>query len=326
MPYLERSTYIPPRLCRSSHLQTIAPTLLRRSPQPPYKRFRLELSDGDFIDYDVLEPVGDQATKCTTTAIISHGLEGSSSSKYVSGFTRTLSQHGVRCVAWNFRGCSGTLNRLLPWYHSGKSDDLAAVVNEVLRRYPQTEIHLVGISVGGNITLKYLGELGSQAPVARAVTISVPVDLAASAEVLARPEHRIYMRWFLRTLRERVADKTVQFPREISLEGFDAIKTFYDFDTRYTAPLHGYQTAHEYWNASSSLPVLQDIRVPTLLISACDDPFLDARCIPRAIAERSPYLYLETPQHGGHVGFIPWNVVSGRYWIEDRVREFLLGG
>ena len=318
MPLLD-SSYRPPFYLRSSHLQTVYPTLCRRVATPGYVRERLELADGDFIDIDHLPNPGS-----SKFAILSHGLEGSSNSKYVISLGRLLHRRGWHIAAWNFRGCSGETNRLLPWYHSGRSDDLKRVVEHIRKKHAPETVALVGVSVGGNITLKYLGEEGSSLPscIKSAVTISVPLDLEECALIMARPKNRIYMEWFLRLMRKRVRDKMALYPSRISDDGIMKIRTFLEFDSRYTAPLNGFSSAKEYWRASSSLPLLESVRTPTLLLNATDDPFLGPRCIPSASAERSPYLFLERSRYGGHVGFLPHRQ-GAPYWNESRAVEFI---
>jgi predicted alpha/beta-fold hydrolase len=310
------STFSPPLWLRGGHLQTVLPTLLRRAPSVPYQRERIATPDGDFLDLDW------STTGSSRLAVISHGLEGNTSRAYVRGMARALRDAGWDVLAWNYRGCSGEPNRLLRSYHSGASDDLDVVVEHVARSRRYGAIALVGFSLGGNITLKYLGERGDAVHplIVGAATFSVPCDLASSARKLAHPAQSVYMRRFMVTLREKIRSKAHLLPPTITLDGIDSVRTFLEFDDRYTAPIHGYRDGEDYWAHASSRPYLPGIRRPALLVNALDDPFLTPECFPFEEAEHSAYLTLEAPKHGGHVGFM---LGADRYWAEERAVEFL---
>lgn len=316
MPLLS-SSFNPPTLLRSPHAQTIIPSLFRQIHLPVVNTQQLQTNDADHLLYRLYK----NHTK--RLAIISHGLEGSYESSYVRGMVRALTSHGWDVLAWNMRGCGDVPNRLVTWYHSGKSDDLRAVVSRALT-LPYQEIALIGFSVGGNITLKYLGEEGSSLPsaISCAVTISVPMDLQASAEVLAKKRNSVYMQYLLSPLRRRMRSKKQIFPERFDIAGLNGIRTFYEFDRRFTAPFHGFSSVEEYWSSSSSLRYLDSIAIPTLALSACDDPFLSPSCLPHNIARTHPYLFLETPYHGGHVGFLS-SLSLQETWAEHRAMEFL---
>ena len=309
--------YVPARPLRSGHLQTVLPSLLRRVDGVDYQRERIELADGDFLDLDWLRNPDPQAP----VAAIAHGLEGSSERAYVRGMARALHARGWTVVAWNLRGCSGEPNRLLRTYHSGVSDDLDAVVSHVLADGVR-QLAVVGFSLGGNVTLKWLGEQGNGVDerIVAGVGISVPVDLAGSARVMEGRSRRIYMLRFLRSLADKVTEKASRFPGAIELADLGRMRTFAEFDGRYTAPLHGFASAEDYWTRASSLPLLPKIRVPTLLVNALDDPFLSPSCYPREIAEANPYLGLLTPRWGGHVGFM---ARGGTFWSETVTGRYL---
>lgn len=316
MPRILASTYVAPRLLRDGHAQTVYPTLSRRVAPVPYDRQRVVLSDGDFVDVD------HSRVGARRVAVVSHGLEGHSRRPYVLGMARAFNTAGWDVAAWNFRGCSGEANRLLKFTHSGASSDLAEVIDAVLGAGRHDKLVAVGFSLGGNLTLKYLGERGSDLPraVVGGVAFSVPTDLRGSAERMARPANRLYMRRFLSDLRGRMTSKAAQFPGRVSLEGYDGIRDFRGFDERYTAPLHGFLNADDYWARSSANAHLRGIRVPALLVNAMDDPFLSEGCFPWAEAEASTWLHLEAPEHGGHVGFVSFG--SESYWSERRATEF----
>jgi predicted alpha/beta-fold hydrolase len=180
------------------------------------------------------------------------------------------------------------------------------------------------VSIGGNIVCKYVGELGANLhpKIRRAVAISPPLDLRSSAQVLAQPSRTLYMRYLLQPLRERMREKARRFPEHIDISGLSSIRSFHQFDARYTAPLHGFQSVDHYWDSCSGLHYLPFVTIPTHIISALDDPFLSPSCFPKELAESSAFIHLETPQHGGHVGFIE-SLSMGRTWLEQRVLEYL---
>jgi len=315
MPLIE-STYRAPWGLANGHVQSIWPAVGRRVPRVPWQRERIETPDDDFLDLDVWASNEDRV------AILSHGLEGNSNQPYIRGMAQALRRRGWDVVAWNCRGCSGESNRQLRSYHSGSSDDLATVVERVLADGRWESVALVGFSLGGNQTLKYLGEQAEavDARVVGAVVFSVPCDLAASSVRLAEWQNRIYMARFMKTLRAKVRRKAERFPDQLDLVGLATMRTFREFDDRYTAPLHGYADAADYWAQCGSIRFLDAICVPSLLVNAADDPFLAGLCFPREVASRHAHLHLEVPRHGGHVGFIE---PGGEYYSERRAGEFL---
>ena len=316
MPQID-SSYRPPRGFGNGHLQTIFPALFRRVPLVTPHRERIPTPDGDFLDLD-----WNAENRNPRLAILSHGLEGDSHNTYIQGLARALLRRGWDVLAWNFRGCSGEPNRHLHSYHSGLTDDLRTVVTHAASSYDK--LVLVGFSLGGNMTLKYLSESDLHPKIAGAVAFSVPCDLASSALQLESLGNRLYMRRFLKSLRGKVRLKMRQFPGQIHDTGLDAMRTFREFDGAYTAPLHGFASADEYWALASCRPTLARIRVPVLLVNALDDPFLPPACYPREEAAASQSFFLETPNHGGHVGFISFRA-DGEYWSERRTAEFLAG-
>jgi len=312
-------TYRPPFCFRSAHLQTIYPTLFRRVPVVTDLRERIETPDGDFIDLDWA-----RSNNSRQLVVITHGLEGHSRSAYCQGMAWAVQNAGWDVLVWNFRGCSGEPNRALRSYHSGATDELQIVLDHVFTTTEYEAVSLVGFSLGGNVTLKYIGDFGAaiDARICGGVGISVPCDLASSAKQLEHWQNRIYMARFMRSLRAKVREKAARFPGALDLEALDALRTFAEFDDRYTGPIHGFDGAEDYWAQSSCRRVLAKIAVPTLLISALDDPFLTAQCFPYEAAKANPYFELETPKHGGHLGFVEFGDKPS-YWSERRVVAFL---
>ena len=316
MPLVD-STYDAPRWLPGGHLQTLYPSLFRRVDFTYDRRSRIDTPDGDFLELDWA------TNDAGRLAILTHGLEGSSRRSYMRGMARALIRRGWDVLAWNLRGCGSTPNRCLRTYHSGATDDLAVVVRHALAQ-GYCRVALVGFSLGGNMTLKYLGEQGTDLDerIRGAVAFSVPVDLTSSARQLERPSNWHYVQYFLRTLRAKVRAKASRWPAAIDAPGFGEVRTLTAFDDRYTAPLNGFQDAQDYYQRASSKPLLQHIAVPTLLVNAANDPFLAPRCYPYAIAGTHRHVTLEVPAEGGHVGFAPSNA-SGAYWSEQRTADFL---
>jgi predicted alpha/beta-fold hydrolase len=309
------STFNPPAFLRGGHVQTIWGAFLRRGHRIAFEQEHLELDDGDFLDLRWLRRGHHRL------AILSHGLEGSADQGYIRGMTTALSAAGWDVLAWNFRGCGPDPNRLVRLYHSGATEDLGAVVQRAAANYSQ--MALIGFSLGGNLTLKYMGEAPTHASVVAAVAISAPIDLAASARKLdLRWSNRIYLRRFIQSLVAKVEAKALRFPDQIDANGSRALRTFQEFDDRYTSRLHGFRDAADYWKQASARQFLHQINVPTLLINARNDPFLAPECFPFAEAERNSCLFLDAPESGGHLGFLEF---AGRLrpWFERRVTEFL---
>jgi len=308
------SRFTPPWFVRNGHLQTLVSAVIPRSFNLETDSERLELEDGDFLDLNWLRKGRDRL------AILSHGLEGCSNESYILGMTDALSRAGWDVLAWNFRGCGTEPNRLLRFYHSGETWDLGSVVRHAAANY--SRIALVGFSLGGNVTLKYLGESKPHPAIVGAATISVPVNLAASAAVLDQKwGNRLYLRRFIKTLVAKVEAKAGRFPGQMNVNGIRKIRKFKEFDDRFTAPIHRFRDANDYWTRSSSRQYLPAISVPTLLLNALDDPFLTPECFPYEEAEQNPFLHLECPRSGGHLGFID-PACGFRPWHEKRVIEF----
>jgi predicted alpha/beta-fold hydrolase len=293
------------------HLQTIA-AALAPAPRIPWRRERWDTPDGDFIDLDWAVP-GERAGDAPLLALF-HGLEGSSASPYARTIAAQALAAGWRCVVPHFRGCSGELNRLPRAYHSGDS----AEIDWILRRLEAR--HAVGISLGGNALLKLLGEQGAAIGLHKAVAISAPLDLAAAGRALDRGLSReLYTRIFLRTLKKKALEKVRRQKISIDAMRLKNARTFWEFDDTVTAPLHGFLGADDYWARSSSGPWLANIRVPTLVINARNDPFMPSQALDAVCGRKIPSnVTLEFPHTGGHAGF------PGRgQWLARRTLAFL---
>jgi hypothetical protein len=284
---------------------------------PPFIRERIDTSDGDFLDLDWLKK-GNKSL-----VILSHGLEGHSRRPYIAGMANYASMNNWDVLAWNFRGCSGSQNKLVYSYHSGKTEDLELIIQHALKQQYK-EIALIGFSIGGNKTLLHLGKNHSTLPqqIKAAVALSVPCDLKSSSKHLAQLSHKLYMQNFLKSFKQKLKEKQLQFPEIINIDNFHKLKNFKDFDDRYTAPLNGFKDAEEYWQKSSCLFHLEKIKIPSLILSALDDPFLPDKCYPIEQATKNKQLLLEMPRYGGHVGFMPENS-SLAYYSERRAVEFI---
>jgi len=311
--------YQPPYWLFNGHLQTIIPSQFRKVEDLRYEREKINTPDDDFLLLDW------SGTPSSKLAIISHGLEGDSHRPYIKGMARAFVKSGYEVLAWNFRGCGGEINHQLRFYHSGATDDLELIIQHALQRRPYRKVVLVGFSLGGNLTLKYLGEKGSDLPkpIQRGITFSVPLDLHSSAVQIGEASNFLYSRRFLRNLKKKIEEKVILMPNALTTDYFSQIKNLKDFDDFYTAPIHGFRNAVDYYTQCSSLYFLENIRLPTLIVNARNDPFLSERCYPEKSFQNHPYVNLLTPEEGGHVGFMPKGVRKDQnYWSEDLAVSF----
>ncbi len=318
---LANSTYAPPWWLPGGHLQTIYAYALATNHVIDYRRERWETLDGDFIDLDWLDSADHEAK----LLVLFHGLEGSSRSHYALSIMALAQQQGWRGVVPHFRGCSGELNRLPRLYHSGDSREIDWILRRLKEKYPQCEIYVIGVSLGGNALLKWLGETGSGAGaiVERAATVSAPVDLNAAASVLDFGHRRaIYTRSFIETLKPKILAKISEHKLKIDPAAVRRCSTFRAIDDLYTAPIHGFKDAIDYWTRASSKPWLHHIQIPTLLINARNDPFLPVSALPHD-GEVSASVILEIPHSGGHVGFVSGSFPGSIAWLPHRIFRFL---
>lgn len=326
MPIEAKSLFRPAWWLHGPHLQTLWASGCRRIVAVPRVRERLSTPDDDFLDLDWRGEGG------APLILLLHGLTGSSRSVYILGLEAALQRRGFRTVAMNFRGCSGRMNDTARCYHSGETGDLDFVYHELRRREPVAPIGIVGFSLGGNVVLKWLGEMGGRADVFAAAAVSVPMTLHLCASRLDRGISRIYRNRLLRELIAYLESKRIHLrgigradeARKIDALGdLSTIRSFWDYDQRVVAALYDFKDAHDYYCRSSSRQFLRAIKVPTLIIQARDDPFMTDRVIPTS-AELADPVYLEVTDSGGHVGFVSglWPGRS-RYWLEQRIPDFL---
>lgn len=318
MPVLE-SNYKASFVFRNGHVSTIYSGLVRKVNGVIQKRERITLPDDDFLDLDWSY----SEEKTNKVIILLHGLEGNAQRPYMTGTVKLFNKNHIDAVCVNFRGCSGTANLKYRSYHSGATEDLEAVVNHISSNKDYSEIYIKGVSLGGNMVLKYLGERNRIPEQIKAViAVSVPCSLEGSARKLHTFENRLYHDRFKKHLVDRLKIKQQQFPDMLSLQALHSIKTLYDFDTIYTAKAHGFKSGSDYYNQCSCLQFLPQIKIPTLIINALNDSFLSHECYPVKEAKQNPYLFLEMPSHGGHAGFVDKKNV---YYNENKALDFALG-
>ena len=316
MPIIE-SSYKPPFLFRNGFISTVYSGLIRKVKGIIQKRERIPLSDGDFLDLDWSY----SEEKTQKLIIILHGLDGDAQRHYVTGPAKLFNQNQVDAVRVNFRSCSGEDNLAFRSYHLGETEDLREVIQHVLNKEQYSEIFIKGISLGGNVTLKYLGE-NRDIPeqIKAAIAVSVPCYLPGMAKELHTLKNKAYHDRFRRNLKSKLLLKVERHPDKVKASDLDSIKTLYEFDDFYTSKAHGFKDGAEYHEQSSSLHFLPNIKIPTLLINALNDSFLSSECYPIKEAKNNPNLFLEMPKHGGHVGFFQF---GGFYYNEKRALEFV---
>ena len=298
------------------HVQTIYSSLFISVPAIHYRRERLELPDGDFLDFDWAD-----GREGAPVVVLFHGLEGSADSHYARDLMRTVQTCGWHGVVAHFRGCSGEDNRLPRAYFAGDSEDIGRMLQHVKSQHAGVAVYAVGVSLGGNALLKWVGEQGDAAHnmLAGAAGVSAPVDLAAAGNALDHGfNRRVYTARFLATLKQKALNKAQRFPGMLDTEAISAATTFREFDTLVTARLHGFRDADDYWFKVSSKPLLKSIRIPALLINAKNDPFLPASALP-GIDEVSSSVTLEQPDTGGHVAFPSGPFPGNLDWLPRRL-------
>ena len=315
---ITKSSFKPAWGLSNPHLQTLWATFFRSMPEVDLHMQRVELEDGDFIDLAITPLAG------KPIIIMMHGLEGSLKSPYVKPLIKQLDESGYGVCFMHFRGCSDELNRLPRSYHSGDSSDLHFVIDYLQDEYQQNPFAVIGYSLGGNVLLKWLGELGDEAPTTTAIAVSVPFQLEHAGDRLEKSFSRVYQKHLISTCQKKYQQKfefqTSPLGEELDVKKLD---TFYTFDDQVTAPLHGFEGADDYYQQCSSRQFLRYIEKPTLILHAKDDPFMWEKTVPDE-DELSPSVVLELSEAGGHVGFVagthPLNI---EYWLDKRIMEWL---
>ncbi len=310
--------FVPARWLAQAHLQTVYGALFASAPRVALRRERWETPDGDFVDVDILD-----GPASAPWVQLFHGLEGSSASPYARMLMEHVRRHGWRGSVTHFRGCSGEPNRLARAYHSGDSDEADWVLRRLRSRAGGAPLYAAGVSLGGNVLAKWLGERGDAALgiVERAAVISAPVDLMAGGDALGRGFGRLYTWHFMRTLRRNALARLERHPGLYDAAAVRRARTLRDFDNVVTAPLHGFRDTADYWTRASAKPWLGGVRVPTLFINARDDPFLPESALP-AQREVSAAVKLEFPARGGHVGFVSGPFPGNIEWLPRRILHF----
>ena len=319
MPLIKHSQYIAPAEFSNGLELTAHPSIARQTPIVANKRERIETPDNDFLDLDWAH------SHESKLAIITHGLESSSSDHYVKGMVQALHRRDWNVLAWNFRSCSGEINRRLESYHGGFIQDLQTVLDHVSENYPNYRtISLIGFSLGGNLVLKYLGEKEKKldSRIKTAIAISAVCDLESATMAMSHEKNKIPMRRIIRSMKAKIRAKAAKFPGVFDVKALASIRTLNEIVEFYTIPVHGFKNVQDYWLKCSSKSVLNKISIPTLLINALDDPYLGSNCFPIKEASESSFLHLETPIAGGHCSFVQESCCD-EYWSEQRAIEWL---
>jgi predicted alpha/beta-fold hydrolase len=297
--------------------------MVRRRAPVPHRLERIPTPDGDHVTLVRMGTI----TKGVPHLFILHGLEGKITAKYAHGMLDEARKRGWSGDMMMFRTCDGEVNSARRFYHSGETTDLDFVVRGLLAEHHDVQLDMCGVSLGGNVLLKWLGEQGKNAPaqIERAAAVSTPFDLEAGARLMEHGFARVYVRHFLNTLVAKTEKKLERYPDLCDIEKLRAARTFFEFDDLLTGPVHGFTGAHDYYQRSSSIRFLERICIPTLLMNAWNDPFLPKSILEsvRAIARRNPALSVEFSATGGHVGWVAGNPWSQRYYMEERVVEWL---
>lgn len=319
MPLI-KSNFIPKSLpFKNGHFNTMYRPLFMKS-NVSYTRKRITTWDNDFIDLD-FSLVGSD-----TLVLLIHGLEGSSDSKYITGTIKELNNVGLDAVCFNLRGCSGEDNLILPTYHSGKTEDVDFVVNHLLDVCDFNNLIIVGFSLGGNLTLKYMGEFANNlsSKIKGAIATSVPIDITSAEKEMDKLKNKFYMEIFFKTMKNKVLEKSHKFPSyKLDKDKLFKATKFKHLEHLYTVPVFGFDNPEDYWKKASSKPYLSKINKPTLLINAKDDSFLSKECFPIEEAINSNQFFFLQTDFGGHVGFMSSFIASENKWLENQIIKFI---
>ncbi|WP_428740398.1 YheT family hydrolase [Tenacibaculum sp.] len=303
---------------KNAHFSTVYRPLFMKD-TIDYQRKRITTWDNDFIDLD-FSIIGSK-----TLVLLIHGLEGSSQSNYMITTSNYLNKIGIDTACMNLRGCSGEDNLLLETYHSGKTDDVRFIIQHLQDNYQYENIIIVGFSLGGNLTLKYLGEYHDIPSIVKGgIAVSVPIDLTSSQAELNKLKNKIYMNEFLRTMKLKLLQKAEKFPDfKLNKELLFKASKFRHLEKQYTVPVFGFKSSEDYWEKASAKPFIPEIKLPTLLINALDDTFLSKECYPIKEAKEVKNFHLLIPDYGGHVGFMTSFSNNENKWLEQRISIFI---
>ncbi len=306
-------------------MQTVFGRMMRRKSGIVFQRRRIETPDGDFIDLDFPEVAGCLLPKAAPIVLLLHGLEGNARRSYACETYHRLARLGIRSVGMNYRSCSGEINRTARFYHSGATDDVALVLARLADWFPDSRRGLIGFSLGANLTLKFVGEqgMGKDAWVETAVAVSPPFDMAKSSDLLGHGINRLYVHYFLATLRPKIRAKAALLEPLVDVEKLLSARTFRDFDNAGTAPLNGFHDADDYYEQCSTAQFLPRIRVPTLLLRALDDPLYAPDDVPYDTIQANPCLTAGITTQGGHMGFVEGQPGQFNCWAEQEATRFL---
>jgi hypothetical protein len=290
-----------------------------------FQRRRIDTPDGDFIDLDFPEVAGVLPPKDAPIVLLLHGLEGNARRSYACETYHRLARLGIRSVGMNYRSCSGEINRTARFYHSGATDDVALVIARLAEWFPSSRRGLIGFSLGANLALKFVGEQGIEGSswVDTAVAVSPPFDMAKSSDLLTHGFNRLYVHYFLQTLRPKIRVKAALLEPLADVEKMLAARTFRDFDNVGTAPLGGFRDADDYYQKCSTAQFLPHIHVPTLVLRALDDPLFAPDDVPYELIEANPCLTAGITPQGGHMGFVAGQPGQFNCWAEQEATRFL---
>jgi uncharacterized protein len=325
MPAFQLNPFTPSKWLSGGHAQTILGRIARRKDGLIFHRRRIDTPDGDFIDLDFPEVAGHPVSEKAPLVLLLHGLEGDARRSYACETYRRLARLGIGSVGMNYRSCSGEMNRVARFYHSGATEDVALALATLAEWFPHNRRGLIGFSLGANLTLKFLGERGrtGQRWVDTAVAVSPPFDMKKSATLLERGLARLYTRYFLRSLRKKVLAKKALLEPILDLEKLLAAQTLQEFDNFGTAPLASFRDANEYYDKCSTAQFLPQIKVPTLLLRALDDPIFAPDDVPYEAIAANPFLTAGITPKGGHVGFVQGRPGAFSCWAEQEATRFL---
>jgi predicted alpha/beta-fold hydrolase len=319
--------FLPAWGLKNQHLQTLFAPIFRRPKRPHIEKEVFELEDGDFVDifWHHAKP---KITSNKPIMILFHGLEGSFKSAYIQGMMNYFDAENYDTVIMHFRGCSGRINRLARAYHSGDSADALAWISYLNNKYPQAPLYAVGFSLGGNMLLKMVAEEGTHSVLKAAIAVSAPLQLDICATQMNSGFSKLYQYLLIKELKEKLSQRYIKHDIEkiisLSLQKVKKIKTFWEIDDYYTAPIHGFKSVDDYYSKCSAKQYLKNISIPTLIIHAKDDPFMTSEVIPTQ-KEVSNSVILEISDYGGHVGFISGSLFKPEYWLEKRIFMFING-